>query len=385
MVESVRSGSSMRAVARELGVSERTVRRWCGRCAGGRLDRADFCDRRSGSRVAVNRTDAAVEAAVLAARSVLAGQSDLGFHGAVAVHALLSSQELAVVPSVRTIGRILARTGAVERRYRLRRPAPPCGWYLPLVATGSHELDSFDFVTDLALRAGTHFEVFNAVSLHGGLADSYFAPGGFKAPQVVEACLLHWQRHGLPSYAQFDNDARFIGPHSHEGVTSRVVRMCLALGVTPVFAPPREMGFQAAIESYNGLWQAKVWNRFEFKSFQDVADQSRRFVEARHRQLIDRIEAAPSRPPITPGLQPDLQAQPRGKIVFIRRTDDKGQVSILEKTAIASPDWIHRLVRAELDLDEQTIQTFALSRRQPAHQPLLSKQPFQVRTGRFHV
>jgi len=40
------------------------------------------------------------------------------------------------------------------------------------------------------------------------------------------------------------------------------MRTCLRLDVTPVFAPPRESGFQAAIENFNGRWQAKVWARF---------------------------------------------------------------------------------------------------------------------------
>ncbi len=42
------------------------------------------------------------------------------------------------------------------------------------------------------------------------------------------------------------------------------IRLCLSLGVTAVFAPPRETGFQAAVESFNARWQAKVWQRFHF-------------------------------------------------------------------------------------------------------------------------
>ena len=34
----------------------------------------------------------------------------------------------------------------------------------------------------------------------------------------------------------------------------RVMRLCLALGVTPVFVPPLEMGFQGIAETFNGLW-----------------------------------------------------------------------------------------------------------------------------------
>ena len=66
--------------------------------------------------------------------------------------------------------------------------------------------------------------------------------------------------------SQFDNDTRFQGPHQHRDVVSRVMRLCLSLGVTPVFAPVREHGFQNAIENLNGRWQAKVWSRFHHES-----------------------------------------------------------------------------------------------------------------------
>jgi hypothetical protein len=67
----------------------------------------------------------------------------------------------------------------------------------------------------------------------------------------------------LPRYAQFDNDPVFHGPHIHPDTLGRVARLCLSPAVTPVFAPPSETGFQAAIESYNARWQAKAWNRFD--------------------------------------------------------------------------------------------------------------------------
>jgi hypothetical protein len=62
----------------------------------------------------------------------------------------------------------------------------------------------------------------------------------------------------LPRYAPFDNDMIFQGTHRYADALGRVTRACLSLGVVPVFVPPREMGFQATMESYNGWWQARV-------------------------------------------------------------------------------------------------------------------------------
>src|SRR6185436_4580079 len=100
---------------------------------------------------------------------------------------------------------------------------------------------------------------------------------------VRENVLAHWRAEGLPTYVQFDNDTRFQGPHQHADVISSVMRQCLSLGVVPVFVPPRESGFQAAIESFNGRWQAKVWTRFVHGSLPALQAQSARYVAA-HRQ-----------------------------------------------------------------------------------------------------
>ena len=100
------------------------------------------------------------------------------------------------------------------------------------------------------------------------------------AKGAVEALVEHWRAVGLPAYAQFDNDTIFQGPHQHPDVVGRVMRLCLGLGVVPVFAPPREPGFQAAIENYNGRWQAKVWARFAHESLEGLLARSGRYVAA---------------------------------------------------------------------------------------------------------
>ena len=148
--------------------------------------------------------------------------------------------------------------------------APP-GWYLPDVAARRAELDSIDIVEGLVIKGGPHVEVLNAISLHGGLVGSWPMAAAVTAKAVVEALVEHWRAVGLPGYAQFDNDTIFQGPHQHKDVVGRVMRLCLGLGVVPVFAPPRETGFQATIESFNGRWQAKVWARFTHESLEGLA------------------------------------------------------------------------------------------------------------------
>ena len=87
------------------------------------------------------------------------------------------------------------------------------------------------------------FQVFTARALSGSDAEAWPAEVA-STTFVLEALLAHWRRVGLPRFAQFDNDVRFQGGHNHPDVMGRVIRLCLSLEVTPVFAPPLETGFK---------------------------------------------------------------------------------------------------------------------------------------------
>src|SRR6185369_1960313 len=311
MVEQVRAGVGMREVARTFRVSLSVVQRWVGRADGHRLDRVDWSSKATSATRPSNRTAPGVEALILTLREQLAKTSDLGEHGAEAIRAALLDRALERPPSVRTIGRVLERSGALDGQRRVRRAAPPIGWYLPEVAASRAELDSFDTVSGLLLAGGIDVVVLNGISLHGGLVTS--CPR-YSVTAVLTACLLveHWRQFGLPGYAQFDNDNIFQGPHQYPDVIGRVMRTCLLLGVVPVFAPPREPGFQAGVESFNGRWQAKVWARFERVTIVELQDHSERYIAAARHRATMRIERAPPRRPMPHNPVLDLQTRPRG-------------------------------------------------------------------------
>jgi hypothetical protein len=256
------------------------------------------------------------------------------------------------------------------------------GWYLPDVAERANELDSFDVIEDLMIEGGIHVDVFTAISLHGGLV-ACWPDRNIPSTKVVSAMSEHWRRVGLPTYAQFDNDARFQGNHRSADSIGRVIRLCLSLGVTPVFAPPRETGFQAAIESFNGRWQAKVWQRFHYESLAALQLQSARYIAAYRSHLSRRIEQAPQRSSFPSVWQLDLQAHPRGRIVYLRRTSEDGKVNLFGHSFFVDQNWPHRLVRAEVNLNAGVISFYALRRREPAQQPLLQTVEYRLPNRRF--
>lgn len=375
----------MRSVARRFAVSLSVVQRWVGHADGQRLDRVDWSESRGGRR-AEQATPREVEELILQVRKKLRDTSDLGEFGAAAIHRELSARSgprrLDAIPSLRTIGRILDRNGALDGRRRTRRPPPPRGWYLSDVRACRAELDSFDIVEGLVIRGGTSVEVLNGISLHGGLCMSRVS-SLITAKSTVQTLLEHWREHGLPDYAQFDNDTIFQGAHQWADSFGRVTRLCLQLDVKVVFAPPRETGFQAAIESYNGRWQSKVWSRFTHRGLRHLARRSDRYVRASHQRSASRIESAPTRWELPDDWRLDLSRPLAGTVIYLRRTNDKGHVQLLGHDFQISSTWCNRLVRCNVDLTAGRIHFYALRRREPNKQPLLTTISYETPTKRF--
>jgi hypothetical protein len=113
------------------------------------------------------------------------------------------------------------------------------------------------------------------------------------APIVLEHVWPDWRRHGLPYVAPFDNDTWFQDGHHHPDGRGRIVRVCLSVGITPIFVLPRALGFQAGIEHCNGLWQAKGWQRFHQVDLAMVQSRSEQVLAASCRRIAPRTEPSP--------------------------------------------------------------------------------------------
>src|SRR3954447_8727492 len=134
MVAAVRRGIALREVARRFGVALATVRLWVARADGQRLDRVDFVAKPPGRRRPINRAPEDLEDLVLTLRRELKGSSDLGEFGARAIRDAPEAKGIRPLPSARPMARTLERRGPLDGRGRVRRPAPPVGWFLPEVA-----------------------------------------------------------------------------------------------------------------------------------------------------------------------------------------------------------------------------------------------------------
>jgi transposase-like protein len=377
-----RGGRTLRDVAAEFGVDHKTVLRWVKRSEGRRTDRVDWSNRPPGRRIAPNRIDPVVEGQILSLRQELRESSALGEYGAQAIRRELLAHTPDGIPSVSTIVRVLERHGALDHRRRVRRPPPPRGWYLPGLEERRAELDSFDIVEDLKIASGPWVQLLTGISLHGGMTGAW-PTEVMDGRHIMDSLETRWREVGLPDYVQFDNDRRFIGAERREAAIGRVARFCLSLGLSLVFVPPLERGFQADIEHFNGLWQAKVWRRFRHESFPALCSCSSRYIAASHWRHAARIESAPPRRSFPSDWSFDATAHPTGRLVLIRRTDDHGAVQLLCRRLPVDVTWVHRLVRCEIDLAAETVAFYGLRRAAPDAQPLLRTAPYPFPRRRY--
>lgn len=378
MVQYVKTGASYRAAARRWRVSLRTVARWMERARGCALGEVDWQDRPSGAPRPSSRTPRPVVTAIARARRRLQRHDALGEHGPAAIRRDLLARGIAA-PCERTIARWLVRLG-LSGRERWRRPPPPKGWYLPEVRTGRAEVDSCDIVEGLRLRGSRRVEALNTLALWSGAADSTVATR-ISTQSAIAALQERWQRDGCPCFLQCDNDTVFTGAHAQRPYLGRLVHWCLCVGVVPVFAPPAELGFQAAIEAYNRRWQERVWHRWRHPSLRALQQRSAAFVAAYTARAHASRTALPAvrRPWCPPALEPKVH-----RIVLLRRLDSAGALLLCAQPLRVSTAWANRLVRCEVNVLRQSVRIYGLRRRDPLQHPFLVQLPLHLPLVPWH-
>ena len=152
-----------------------------------------------------------------------------------------------------------------------------------------------------------------------------------------------------------------------------------------VEARVQDPSFQGALESFNGRWQAKVWSRFHHPSLTVLQARSAAHIVAlRQRGTTRAVEAPPRRPFPTPW-EFDTGLTPSGHVIFLRRTNALGAVTLLGRAFAVDSHWPHRLVRVEVRLPDGPIRFFALRRRDPHAQPLLREVPYELPKRRLRL
>jgi transposase InsO family protein len=280
-------------ICESVGRSRVWLRKWIGRYdnSGKNSKKEWFRDESRAPKNVHRKTDSEVEQLIINVRkSLMEGKTEDTKYRCIGaeeiqfrMHELGHSED--ETPSLATIKRIIKRNGMVVQKRKRYIRCKSEKRYTLLNPTKANDVHQMDFV------GPRHIKGYGAISsLH--LIDVAFNRAyakqyaGRSMDNVIEFLLGCWTENAIPNYLQMDNGAYFIGDLIHPRHFSRVVRLCLHLGVEPVFIAPRKPWMNGTIEDFNGDFGEKLWEREHFKDLEHIRREAEIFLE-RHNNRQD--------------------------------------------------------------------------------------------------
>jgi putative transposase len=290
--------------------------------------------------------------------------------GAEAIHYEL--RELGVVPTppVRTIHYWLKRAGLVQpAQAEAEADKKPTLYPTPKRDT-VNALHQFDLKGPLYLAGSSQKHYLLALRDFHSKRVALDAARNKQAQTIAGFLVAAWQRRGLPSLLQLDNAMELRGSNRYPRAFGKVVRLCLDVGVEPLFGPPHEPWRNGFIENFNGLADRLLLKRDSFADFDQLRVGTRRLEDAintTHRlaaldgKTPDEFVTGKSLRPLSSdydGLQRDLKLL-KGNISFIRLVRKSGRITLFAHDKFdIDPDLKWQYVLARVDVEAQELYVY---------------------------
>jgi transposase InsO family protein len=261
--------------------------------------------------------------------------------GATAIRAELKALGIRPLPCERTIERILQRNGLTAPRVRLA-PLLPRQEYPGPQARASNQLHEVDLVGPIYLKGSGHrYYIWVGKDVFDGAVCLRLACSR-RMDEVLGFLGECWKDLGRPEQVQLDNARELAGWGPAARTLSRVIRLCLRYGVSPVFIPKGEPQFNGSVENFNGWFQEPLFQR-KFHRPGDLRRELARLQEAVNTQHVHPRLGGQTPAQHRRGLR--LQKLPQsfvaptgrlplaaGRVTFIRRVSVAGTVTVLSQT-----------------------------------------------------
>jgi putative transposase len=261
--------------------------------------------------------------------------------GATAIRAELNALGVQPLPCERTIERVLQRNGLTAPRVRLA-PLLPRQDYPGPQARASNELHEVDLVGPIYLQGSGHrYYIWVGKDAFDGAVCLRLAESR-RMDEVLWFLGECWKDLGRPEQVQLDNARELAGWGPAARTLSRVIRLCLRFGVSPVFIPAGEPQCNGSVENFNGWFQEPLFQR-RYRRAGDLRRELARLQEAVNTQHVHprlggqtpaqhrrglRLQKLPARFAVPTGRQ-KLAA---GRVTFIRRVSVAGTVTVLSQS-----------------------------------------------------
>ena len=223
------------------------------------------------------RVEETMEQAVIETRKRLERQLYAQI-GAFAISYDLQQQGMAP-PPISTINKILKRSNLVRKKPKY---TPKGVDYPSLEIKESNYLHQFDVVGPRYLKTDGRFYSVNFIDAYDRRC-SVNPKRRQTRIDIAQALIRSWQTLGIPVYLQLDNKLPMRGSNRYPHSFGLVIRLCLYLGIQPLFIPIKEPWRNGIIERFQNVFDKMFFRAQYFESFSYLVQQAWEF-ETFHNQ-----------------------------------------------------------------------------------------------------
>ena len=256
-----------------------------------------------------------------------------------AIYYELRELHVSPLPSPRTIHLWLQQARRIPER-KVRKPPNPTYPLLPCKAV--NDVQGLDFKGPLYLQDRSHKYYLMVLRDKVSKKTALHALANKSMDAILDFLVDAWQRMGCPKRLKMDHCLDFRGSNLYPRSPSKLMRVCLDLGIQPVFIPLREPWRNGVVENLNGLLDRFLFQTHTFETEKQLHQAVQRLqttINTKHHlpalegKTPQEFAATASRhyPPAHYEWRTrDLQLL-KGKVTFIRFVRKSGRITLTAK------------------------------------------------------
>jgi putative transposase len=281
-----------------------------------------------------------------------------------AIYYELRELHVSPLPSPRTIHRWLKRAGQI--RERKSRKAPNLT-YPDLPCQAVNDVQELDFKGPFYLQDHAHKYYLMVLRDKLSKKTALRALANKSMDAILDFLVDAWQKMGCPKYLKMDNCLDFRGSNLYPRSPSKLVRVCLDLGIQPIFIPLREPWRNGVVENLNGLLDRFLFRTHTFETEKQLHQAVQRMETTIN--TTHRLPALEGKTPQEFAVNARLRYPParydwrmrnlrllKGKVTFIRFVRKSGRITLTAKDKfLIGKEYKWQYVTANVDVAKQKL------------------------------
>ncbi len=170
-------------------------------------------------------------------------------------------------PPLWTINRILKRGGKIKAKTKRKKNKSNVNYTYFTEAFYPGHIYQADLIGPRYLKDDGRFYSLSTIDRFSHQA--YSVPIRSKDDgAVMHALIKTWREIGIPEFLQLDNELSFLGSNRYPHSLGKVLKLCLAVGIQPVFIPTGEPWRNGVVEHFNRTFENSFYRTERFENFE---------------------------------------------------------------------------------------------------------------------